>query len=324
MHVDSTSTSNRGLPQTNDATTLLEHLLYHFDAPEYADCQLGIHIGNDVKHIKLHAIVIGQSHLLRAMLSSAPVTAESSIKHLEFRILDELGGKYASVAAFSAALLVLYGADAYAMLANLYDETDPSDSSKLDHAIAYLFAGNLLAIRDVQRAGLDAISTNLSLDGLCKALEFALNCGHPQLTTESGTTPVDQRDAYVSYLVSQRTDDSNEHIVNTVFQFMVNNFPVPFVLDTAVPSRMSLGAPKNHAGFPPIEGLSTVIPLGTARFSNGVPPSRRCSVFSEILLSLEYRNVSTLFGAVQDLLPSEAMDEVWEQREVRFADEEAD
>ena len=303
--------------------SLINYLFQHVDNPEFADCQLEICVEDEVAHVKVHALIVGQSPFLRAMVTSASYAEDTGMKHLGFRT----PGEYGKAAAFVAALRVLYGADPYESFCYLcnhpdIDSSSPLEITMLDVAIAYLFAANVLEIPQIQAIGVDTVSQYLSLDRLEKTIAFALS-GDPEIVTLSMVSPVDSDGGVIPNGAFQRAHTTTQ-IIGLVIQFMVYNFPQNFVLDTTVSSTMELGAAIDHPGSPPTQATHKATSrLSSIRFGD-MPiedepiPSKESTIFSKILLSLPEQYVNAVFDQLEGWLPRQARSSVTDERKKRF------
>ena len=287
--------------------SLVLHTIQHFNDPEYADCDLLIRVGNDAANLKLHALVIGQSPILKAtMLSSASSVPETSMKQLE--LCDS--GEFGSVAAFIAALRVLYGESPLVAIDKLHEGTNDADTTPLDMAIAYMFAGHTLGSTIVEHVGLSALMANISLDGLGKLFAYAMS-GNANFTNK--------------YLVSFSSDNpAHVHMIRGALQFLATNFPSKFKLDIRVPSVTEFGAPCYHPGYSPIGSHSTIstrlstMSLGSMPLVEDPTISKDSTMVSKILLSLSDCEFGRFARMARGLVRRGIIMDVQEEREKRF------
>ena len=312
----------QGVQSATGIDSLVGYLLQHVNNPEYADCDLEICVGDETAHVKVHALVVGQSPLLRTLVSSTSYNADTGMKHTGLRT----SSKYGSVAAFVATLRVLYGADPYETFGNLCNQQNvdpmaPLETTTLNTAIAFLFAGNALEIPQVQAVGMDAINRNVSFDGLEKMFAFAFD-SESKISTFSATSSVDNDE--VTFNGAFQRAYTNTQIINSAVQFMAYNFPRAFVLDTTVPSIISLGAPTEHPGFPQVQSSAKLtsrlcsIRFGDMPIENESIPDNESTILSKILLSLPEQYVYGLFDQLGGWLSPQMCSSVREERKKRF------
>ena len=286
--------------------SLVQHLSQQIDNPTSADCILEINVGGEVTYTKAHAVIIGQSSVLQAMMTSASTFPGTNMKHIVLRTSNEFG----SNAAFDAALRVLYGESPVVAFNDLLEGTTNASVTPLDTAIAFMFAGHTVDSPHVQSVGLQAIMANRSFDGLSKLYAFALS------GNANWTMPLPM--AWLKNVPAAL------FIIFGVFRFMLRNFPNPFKLDIKVPSVIELGAPRYHPGYSPLAPLSTAskmlasISFGDFPHKNDPTISKESTIVSGILLSLSDLDLSRFAQMANGLINPKIILKVEDQRAIRF------
>ena len=166
----------------HEQSQLAEHLLYHFNDPEFADCELILtHEKQRFPETRwsLSTIILIRSPTLRELLkSSGPVEAISSGKKV---IKLHLNDRFITHESLDSALRVLYGMPPEAFPDSFHaesTETGPESSSIAMRAnLAYVSSGNLLALRNVVLQGFQMVAHILSWANVDAALSFALEAG---------------------------------------------------------------------------------------------------------------------------------------------------
>ena len=160
-----------------DEAPLAEHLLLHFNNPDYADCKLVlVHKSNRFPMAvwSLSTILIIQSRKLREILRTSPFI-EGGRRILEIALND----RFVNLAAMDYAFRVLYG-----LPPGTFKASPPSDSCnrkaseistiRMTESLAFAASGQFLQLKDIVSRGLQVASEILNWGNLEAALSFGL------------------------------------------------------------------------------------------------------------------------------------------------------
>lgn len=160
-----------------DEAPLAEHLLYHFNDPEYADCRLILtHVSKSFapKEWAVSSLLLAQSRRLRDLIKiSKPGNGEERV--LEINLTD----RFVTTESMESALRVLYGLPPNHFDVPSHGEKSTAEISRIQmqQSLAYAATGCLLHLKDIVLRGLQVASEVLSWDNLESALSFGLESG---------------------------------------------------------------------------------------------------------------------------------------------------
>ena len=166
-----------------DEAPLAEHLLHHFNNPEYSDCQLVL--THDEKRFpetywSLSSILLIQSKKLQDLFKSSKAAGATEYGRimLELKLTD----RFITPASMDLALRVLYGmsTDAFVPTVRYQDLTQAGSESTarlMSECLAYAASGCLLELKGVVLQGLQSACEIISWGNLETALSFALESG---------------------------------------------------------------------------------------------------------------------------------------------------
>ena len=284
--------------ETPPPDPLNTYLLEQFNNPEFADCSLRLETEGQATAFMLHGVVIAQNPTLKALLQSVKsfdsegkktLTLDTSVSHL-------------SVPVMTSALRSYYGGPL------------PEGSqiiNEMDLALAYLATGRLLQMPVYEDIGTTALLRSLTIDNLEKALFCALpDAANPASLPDNDITQVTGRPA----LPSRR-------LLAGLLDFIVANFPDPFVLDTCAPSSTSLG------GYPPIPSIEPqqqrskpelmAIRFGDFPSENLTIPSAESTTISSVLLSVPFSVLQQVLQSLGQSVTQSIARPIIEERERR-------
>lgn len=160
-----------------DEAPLAEHLLYHFNDPEYADCWLIIIHGSKrfvPREWAVSSLLLAQSRRLRDLLKISKQGSDGK-RVLELNLTD----RFVTPESIESALRVLYGLPPGHFDVPRHGEALTARLSRIQmqQSLAYAATGCLLHLKDVVLRGLQVASEVLSWDNLESALSFGLESG---------------------------------------------------------------------------------------------------------------------------------------------------
>lgn len=184
------------IPQSFDEVPLAEHLLRHFNNPEYADCELVLsHSKRQFPNIRwyLSSILLIQSKTLQDLLMSSKFsdTGPGARRLLRVRVDD----RFITPASMDSALRVLYGIPSSTIVAPIsHDDSTRAVSEfsavAMRENLSYAASGRLLRLKRVVLQGLQTACGTLNWDNLEAALSFALEPGlESEVSTSTSVMP---------------------------------------------------------------------------------------------------------------------------------------
>jgi len=162
-----------------DQAPLAEHLLYHFNDPEYADCRLILchgSKGSSQTQWFLNSLLLAQSRRLRDLLKASKPGEDGK------RVLIlTLNDRFVTPTSFESALRVLYGMPPNTLgvseTPHLKESTAEFSTSRMNQSLAYAASGCLLHLEAIVLRGLQLASENINWENLEAALSFGLESG---------------------------------------------------------------------------------------------------------------------------------------------------
>ncbi|KAL2889820.1 hypothetical protein HOO65_020362 [Ceratocystis lukuohia] len=218
---------------------MLSHIKNQFNVDTFADCILEIrHGGPSPLRVPAHRLVLSQSNALRQVMlssSSTPPQGES-LPHVVLHV----NSRFARSDAFIFALQYLYGYDLFAipepmpvgdgltMAGNALD--------RFNFSLGYSIAGRILELPEVAARGARMALQFLAWETIEGALEFSLG-DIPNRGLINVETPMDA---------------ASKTLVRGVIDFLIDNFPANFELDSSVADpleyrRMPMSVPPGMA-----------------------------------------------------------------------------
>ena len=323
-----TATPNNALvdPPVSDTTVgpsgaLQAHLSDQFNNPNYSDCRLDIHLNDQQHSLMLHRLLIAQNHVLRNLLASSKQTDEEK----RTIITLDLSNTCATFAAVAAIIMTYYGKPLPHVLLFFpgtvapiaQRQLPPSYLQQVDSVkhmkglLAYLAAGVALQIPEVVTYILQTTAPKISFTTIETVLTYWFHS--PQRRDSPGSTPVSALDG--------GGPNGTSKLLNHCLDFIVSNFPTPFVLDKQAPSSLDLG------GFPERKPQDSKRSFSNPRLSSihfgDFPldvypsPSPEVTTISTILLSIPFSFLQGVIARLDPYLREQFIPPVIEERERR-------
>ncbi|KAL9108475.1 MAG: hypothetical protein Q9187_008288, partial [Circinaria calcarea] len=312
-------------------TALTSHLSQHFDYPEYADCELEIHVCDESAELKLHALLIGRSPTMRGLFDSATGPSETGRTRLSLSTFDG----FVTVPAIVSALRVCYGQPpSDGLCSSLSDgpntlgwtgglqSNEASLTYRTDSALAYFAAGHLLQLHEVCSCAIPTIENCLAYETLEKILSFAID-GFTYPIDETSHRNPSNRDEREDLITLGRLSYApySGFVLIAAVHFIVVNFPISFVLDTSAPTFMSLNqfpvteSPSSRVR-PPKSRLSSIrfgdFPLETLEL-----PKEEDTILSSTFFSIPFLVLMHILDGLGDSMKQRILRPVIEERERR-------
>ncbi|KAH8729769.1 hypothetical protein BGZ61DRAFT_491974 [Ilyonectria robusta] len=212
------------MPPTDEADGLVGHLQQQFGMPEFADCILELRYMDDRAppvRIPGHRILLTRSIELAGLLAKQPQTSPElpslPTVHLETK------SKWIRSDTFYLAAQRLYGLPLFSVPpppagVKQGDVADAGSAiERLDFSLSYAAAGHLLSWEPVVRRGCEIAIQLINWQTMERALEFALE-DHIDMGSH---------DTY-------KYGDGSRAILNETVNFIINNLPPNFILDTSI------------------------------------------------------------------------------------------
>ena len=292
----------REVPPTSYLEALTSHLLQQFNDPEYADCHLEVQTRDQSVNLMLHALLIGRSLTLRALIASATSRDHSG----RFVLYLPLSDNFVTIPAIISAILVCYGKPPSDIMSSSMPDMFASESSVdryqhdikkplrlMDSALSYLAAGCILKMPEVSLRGIEAVGECFTLKTVEKALSFALDGfldSECHTFFDDGEREIEEHD--LSTVQYGRYAPYSTHMLEATLKYIITCFPKSFILDVWAPSLLSIYR------FPAVEDVSrdrpftksmlTAIKFGDFPVSAEDQQSQEDSILSSILLSVPY------------------------------------
>jgi len=209
--VELNSMQNARMNGAFNEAPLAEHLLYHFNDPEYADCRLIlIHASERFAQTEwaLSSLLLAQSRKLGDVLKTS-IQGRDGKRVLVLRLTD----RFVTPTSIESALRVLYGMPPDTFGASAHDEDSMAELSTrwMKESLAYAAAGCLLHLKDVVLRGLQVASEILNWENLEAALSFSLEGGlEREFNASSAVVP-----AYSTLLARDSDPSPSSHVLFT-------------------------------------------------------------------------------------------------------------
>ncbi|KAL5606822.1 hypothetical protein BROUX41_003200 [Berkeleyomyces rouxiae] len=200
---------------------MINHFKSHFNVNTLADCILEIrHGGISPLRMPAHRLVLAQSEVLNQIIVTSPSVPPQgeSLPHVVLHV----NSRFARSDAFIFALQYLYGYDLFAIPEPLPMGDGLSMAGngldRFNFSLGYSIAGRILDLPEVAIRGSRMALQFLSWDTIESALEFALG-NMPNRGLINADTPM---------------DPASKTLIQGVIDFLINNFPANFELDSSV------------------------------------------------------------------------------------------
>jgi len=273
------------------------YLLEQFNNPEFADCLLHMEIRGQATTFWLHAVVIAQNPTLKGLLQSVQ---SFDVKGRKTLVLVDMTDAHLSLSAVTSALRSLYG------------ELLPQESlviNALDPALAYLTIGRMFQMPMFQEIGTTGVLKSLTLDNLEKVISHAIAIGADRGTDTTGTRGIGRYPLF------------SRRLFEGLLDFVVANFPDPFILDTCAPN------PRPLCGYPPVSPSEPQFPrskpeLMSIQFGEFLSashsiPSAESTAMSSLLLSVTTSVLQQILIALGQSVAREIAGPIIAERERR-------
>jgi len=197
-----------------DQVPLAEHLLYHFNDAEYADCRLILCHGSKrfaQTEWALSSLLLAQSRKLRDLLKASKL-AEDGKRVLTLILSD----RFVTSTSVESALRVLYGMppDTFGVSEAPNPDAEPTAElsiSRMKETLAYAASGCLLHLEVVVLRGLQVASEIINWENLEAALSFGLESGlEREFDASSAVIP-----AYSTLLAMNSDPSPSSHVIFT-------------------------------------------------------------------------------------------------------------
>ena len=301
-HLDAQLPAGQVFPQLSITDTaasdpLKAYLLEQFNNPEFADCSLILEIGGQATTFMLHSVVIAQIPTLKALLQSSKVLDSEGRKTLVLEKTDP----HLTLPVVTSALQTCYG------------EAPPQDSqiiNELESALAYLATGRLFQLPLYEDIGTTGVLKFLTLENLVKVMTYALS---DAANVETDAAAI--QETGLSY--------PSRRLFEGLLDFMVTNFPNPFVLDLCAPNSTALGGhppvplaePQQQQQRPKPELMS--IRFGEFPSASHSIPSVESTALSSILLSVPFSVLQQIIQALGQSATQDIAGPIIKERERR-------
>jgi len=357
LPVDSAAQQD-GQVNTQELGNVSNYLLSQFNRKALADCCLRLsHSHNKFKarSFYLHRLLIARSPLLASLISSAGIDA-IGCKRLHL----DISGDFVRPDAFELALLHLYGVpllDDEFLVARDFVHSESSTTSpdkslssnimagRLEFAICYAAAGNILQLPGVKRRGEEIVTKLISWETLERGITLAMNGGRGSLASSSH--PCSCAPSRKSSSCSTASRNSNKEnsairipceshsrdepnqahntcktladgLLRDISQYIGTNFPSDFQLQTSAPSlpiidRLPSTAESRTFSNPRLSSLQ----FGDHPSEEAQRPNPQSLTLSQILLSVPFPVLDLIFEHLTPDMRAQHAQGIIEERERR-------
>lgn len=293
----------------DNAQMLRDHVRSQFSKPALTDCCLQISHDSDAstQRIDAHKLILARSPtLLRLMQNSGDAHKPQLDVHLP--------GKYLSLHTFNECLKYIYGGqlpplDPSHRPSPSFTEPVSAQVDRMEQALQRVATGAWLEMPAIAWRGLNVATNTMTWDTLPTALEFGIDGGiSPMWTLDDGSeergsaTSSDDSHSRVDANTSTPTyDPFATPLLQSIFQFVANSFPLDFYPDTSAPQlkicpRLPPLPPQQPQQHKKNELSRSADPrLSQIRFgelpsegANATRPSPVTSTISSLLFSLPF------------------------------------
>jgi hypothetical protein len=227
----------------DNAQMLRDHVRSQFSKPALTDCCLQISHDSDAstQRIDAHKLVLARSPtLLRLIQNSASTHRPQLDVHLP--------GKYRSLHTFNECLKYIYGGqlpplDPPHRPSPSFTEPVSAQVDRMEQALQRVATGAWLEMPAIAWRGMNVATSTISWDTLPTALAFGLDGGiSPVWTLDDGseerssaTSSDDSHTRSNSSSSAPTYDPFATQLLQMIFQFVSNNFPLDFYPDNSAP-----------------------------------------------------------------------------------------
>ena len=299
--------------------------LQHFNSPRYADCRIRINAPDESKpgfDLLLHSILLTYSPMLTAKLE----TSEPASDGLRPVMLDA-SGEFITPDAIESALYTCYGRPLCDFIGTTADitVTNAKDSALwMENALAFVAAGQLLALPSVTARGSQIATRILNWDNIEKALSFVVH-SRASFDTEGACSISAFAEKHSS--IDQPSDVAGASLdtaslMTSCLQLLLDRFPKHWKVNAFAPSLSSIDrlpkapvkrrtTPKPRLSQIKFGDLSPEEPRNTEGFSD------QDTLLSSILISLPFDLVQRIILELQERLSFEGLQSLVAERESR-------
>jgi hypothetical protein len=293
----------------DNAQMLRDHVRSQFSKPALTDCCLQISHDSDAstQRIDAHKLILARSPtLLRLIQNSGDAHKPQLDVHLP--------GRYLSLHTFNECLKYIYGGqlpplDPTHRPSPSFTEPLSAQVDRMEQALQRVATGAWLEMPAIAWQGLNVATNTMTWDTLPTALEFGLDGGiSPKWTLDDGS---EERGSATSSDDSHARPDAGSStptydpfatpLLQSIFQFVSNSFPLDFYPDTSAPQlkicpRLPPLPPKQPPQHKKNEHSRSTDPrLSQIRFgelpsegANAPRPSPVTTTISSLLFSLPF------------------------------------
>jgi hypothetical protein len=227
----------------DNAQMLRDHVRSQFSKPALTDCCLQISHDSDAstQRIDAHKLVLARSPTLLRLIQNS---GEAQKPQLDVH----LPGKYLSLHTFNECLKYIYGGqlpplDPPHRSSRSFTEPITVQMDRMEQALQRIATGAWLEMPAIGWSGMNVATNTMTWDTLPTALEFGLDGGiSPMWTLDDGS---EERNSTTSSDDSHTRPDSSSStptydpfatpLLQSIFQFVSNNFPLDFYPDISAP-----------------------------------------------------------------------------------------
>jgi len=293
----------------DNAQMLRDHVRSQFSKPALTDCYLQISHDSDAstQRIDAHKLILARSPtLLRLIQKSGDVHRPQLDVHLP--------GRYLSLHTFNECLKYIYGGqlpplDPPHRPSPSFTEPVSAQVDRMEQALQRVATGAWLEMPAIAWQGLNVATNTMTWDTLPTALEFGLDGGiSSKWTLDDGSeergSATSSEDSHTRADASTCTptyDPFATPLLQSIFQFVSNSFPLDFYPDTSAPQlkicpRLPPLPPKQTQQHKKNESSRSADPrLSQIRFgelpsegANTPRPSPVTTTISSLLFSLPF------------------------------------
>ncbi|MCJ1306614.1 hypothetical protein MMC25_000257 [Agyrium rufum] len=234
-----------------ETRSLVPYLIEQFNTAEYSDCILDIQGPDFCLSIQVHALIIGQSQVLRRMMDTANFLPETGKKNM----LLHMSNLTAAATPTMAALRVLYGQSSDAFLHDLDLQTHQKDH--IDSVLAYHYAGLKFDVPEVVTVATYELIRLFAIEDLDQLVSYAISLTHlPSFFTTSTPETETHRDPSQMSVSPDHYPAATAQLLHSLMSQFAERFPSSFILDCTAPSLRRYGAPVDDLEKPIVVAMA--------------------------------------------------------------------
>lgn len=293
----------------DNAQMLRDHVRSQFSKPALTDCYLQISHDSDAstQRIDAHKLVLARSPTLLRLIQNSGDTQKPQLD-------VHLPGRYLSLHTFNECLKYIYGGqlpplDPPHRSSPSFTEPVTAQVDRMEQALQRIATGAWMEMPAIAWRGMNVATNTMTWDTLPTALEFGLDGGiSPMWTLDDGS---EERNSVTSSDDSHTRPDSGSStptydpfatpLLQSIFQFVANSFPLDFYPDMSAPQLaicprlppLPPQQPKQHKKNEPSRSADPR--LSQIRFgelpseeANAPRPSPVTTAISSLLFSLPF------------------------------------